>query len=152
MLNVIALQGRLVRDPELRQTTTGKQVATFTLACDRGRRDASGKAVADFIPVIAWERAAEFAYKWFSKGMMVAVDGRLQSRTYQAKDGTNRTAIEVVAGNLNFCGSKADNAAVGAQTAMEPAIQPRAAAPAPAYSQGPTDDFAPIEDDGDLPF
>lgn len=114
MLNVIALQGRLVRDPELRQTTTGKQVATFTLACDRGRRDASGKAVADFIPVIAWERAAEFAYKWFSKGMMVAVDGRLQSRTYQAKDGTNRTAIEVVAGNLNFCGSKADNAAAGA--------------------------------------
>lgn len=152
MLNVIALQGRLVRDPELRQTTTGKQVATFTLACDRGRRDASGKAVADFIPVVAWERAAEFAYKWFSKGMMVAVDGRLQSRTYQAKDGTNRTAIEVVAGNLNFCGSKADNAAAGAQTAMEPAAQPRAAAPAPAYSQGPTDDFAPIEDDGDLPF
>lgn len=114
MLNVIALQGRLVRDPELRQTTTGKQVATFTLACDRGRRDASGKAVADFIPVVAWERAAEFAYKWFSKGMMVAVDGRLQSRTYQAKDGANRTAIEVVAGNLNFCGSKADNAAAGA--------------------------------------
>lgn len=150
MLNVIALQGRLVRDPELRQTTTGKQVATFTLACDRGRRDANGKTVADFIPVIAWERAAEFAYKWFSKGMMVAVDGRLQSRTYQAKDGTNRTAIEVVAGNLNFCGSKADNAAAGTQTAMEPAAQPRATAPA--YSQGPTDDFAQIEDDGDLPF
>lgn len=150
MLNVIALQGRLVRDPELRQTTTGKQVATFTLACDRGRRDASGKTVADFIPVIAWERAAEFAYKWFSKGMMVAVDGRLQSRTYQAKDGTNRTAIEVVAGNLNFCGSKADNAAIDGQTATAPAAPPRAAAPA--YGQGPTDDFAPIEDDGDLPF
>lgn len=88
------------------------------MACDRGRRDASGKAVADFIPVIAWERAAEFAYKWFSKGMMVAVDGRLQSRTYQAKDGTNRTAIEAVASNLNFCGSKADNAAIDGQTAM----------------------------------
>ena len=150
MLNVIALQGRLVRDPELRQTTTGKQVATFTLACDRGRRDASGKAVADFIPVIAWERAAEFAYKWFSKGMMVAVDGRLQSRTYQAKDGTNRTAIEAVASNLNFCGSKADNAAIDGQTAMAPAAPPRAAALA--YGQGPTDDFAQIEDDGELPF
>jgi len=148
MLNVIALQGRLVRDPELRQTTTGKQVATFTLACDRGRRDASGKAVADFIPVVAWERAAEFAYKWFSKGMMVAVDGRLQSRTYQAKDGTNRTAIEVVAGNLNFCGSKADNA--GALSA--PAEGPRVGASAPEYSRGPGDDFAMIEDEGDLPF
>ena len=62
MLNVIALQGRLVRDPELRQTTTGKQVATFTLAGDRGRRDARGKAVADFLAVVAWERAAEFAF------------------------------------------------------------------------------------------
>ena len=150
MLNICVLQGRLARDPELRQTNTGKQVATFSLTVDRGRRDANGQSQADWIPVIAWEKAAEFAYKWFSKGMMVVVDGRLQSRTCKAKDGTNRTAVEVVASNLNFCGSKADNAAAGAQTAMEPAAQPRAAAPA--YSQGPTDDFAPIEDDGDLPF
>ncbi len=111
MLNICALQGRLARDPELRQTTTGKQVATFTLAVDRGRKDANGKSVADWIPVIAWERAAEFAYKWLTKGQMVAVDGRLQSRTYTAKDGTSRTVLEVVANNINFCGSKADNAA-----------------------------------------
>ena len=145
MLNICALQGRLARDPELRQTNTGKQVATFTLAVDRGRKDANGKSVADWIPVIAWERAAEFAYKWLTKGQMVAVDGRLQSRTYTAKDGTNRTVLEVVANNINFCGSKADSAG---QPSPAPAGQPAAA---PAYSQ-PGEDFALIEDDGDLPF
>ena len=98
MLNVCALQGRLARDPELRQTNTGKQVATFTLAVDRGRKDANGKSVADWIPVIAWERAAEFAYKWLTKGQMVAVDGRLQSRTYLKTIGETtqeRTAFEI---------------------------------------------------------
>ena len=148
MLNIVALQGRLARDPELRQTGTGKQVATFTLAVDRGRRDANGKSVADWIPVIAWERTAEFAYKWLTKGQMVAVDGRLQSRTYTAKDGTNRTVLEVVANNINFCGSKADNA--GALSA--PTEGPSVGAPAPECSRGPGDDFAMIEDEGDLPF
>lgn len=149
MLNVCALQGRLGRDPEIRQTTTGKQVATFTLAVDRGRRDANGKSVADWIPVIAWERAAEFAYKWLTKGQMVAVDGRLQSRTYTAKDGTNRTVLEVVANNINFCGSKADNPAPAAPAAP---AGPRVGAPAADYNQMDGDDFAMIEDEGDLPF
>ena len=148
MLNICALQGRLARDPELRQTNTGKQVATFTLAVDRGRRDANGKSVADWIPVIAWERAAEFAYKWLTKGQMVAVDGRLQSRTYTAKDGTNRTVLEVVANNINFCGSKADSTG---QRSPAPAGQPRVTGSEPAYNQGPGDDFAMIEDEGDLP-
>lgn len=148
MLNICALQGRLARDPELRQTTTGKQVATFTMAVDRGRKDANGKSVADWIPVIAWERAAEFAYKWLTKGQMVAVDGRLQSRTYTAKDGTKRTVLEVVANNINFCGSKADSTG---QLSPAPAGQPCVTGSAPAYSQ-PGEDFALIEDDGDLPF
>lgn len=148
MLNICALQGRLARDPELRQTTTGKQVATFTMAVDRGRKDANGKSVADWIPVIAWERAAEFAYKWLTKGQMVAVDGRLQSRTYTAKDGTSRTALEVVAAGINFCGSKADSTG---QPSPAPAGQPRVTGSAPAYSQ-PGEDFALIEDEGDLPF
>lgn len=150
MLNICALQGRLARDPELRQTTTGKQVATFTLAVDRGRRGANGQSVADWIPVIAWEKSAEFAYKWLSKGQMVAVDGRLQSRTYTAKDGTNRTVLEVVTSNINFCGSKADNAGTGAHSA--PAEGPCVSTPAPEYNRGPSDDFAMIEDEGDLPF
>ena len=79
---------------------------------------------------------------------MVAVDGRLQSRTYTARDGTSRTVLEVVANNINFCGSKADNA--GALSA--PAEGPRVGAPAPEYSRGQGDDFAMIEDEGDLPF
>lgn len=144
MLNICALQGRLVREPELRQTQTGKQVAVFTLACDRGRRDANGNTTADFIPVIAWEQRAEFVCKYFAKGQMMAVSGRLQSRSYQAKDGTNRTAVEVIASDINFCGSKADNAAHGSPA---PAGQPRVSAPAPAYNQGPGDDFAMIEDE-----
>ncbi len=148
MLNICALQGRLARDPELRQTNTGKQVATFTLAVDRGRRDANGKSVADWINVIAWERLADFAYKYLSKGQMVNVDGRLQSSSYTARDGTSRTALEVVAAGINFCGRKADNA--GALSA--PTEGPRVGAPAPEYSRGPGDDFAMIEDEGDLPF
>ena len=143
MLNICALQGRLARDPELRQTNTGKQVATFTLAVDRGRRDANGQSVADWIPVIAWEKAAEFAYKWLTKGQMVAVDGRLQSRTYTAKDGTTRTALEVVASNVHFCGSKAESAA--------PAGSPAPAAPAPSFAPV-QEDWQLIEDEGDLPF
>lgn len=153
MLNVIALQGRLARDPELRQTTTGKSVAVFTLACDRGRKDASGRNTTDWIPVIAWERHADFAYKYLSKGQLVAVDGRLQSRTYTAKDGSNRTVLEVVANGIHFCGSKGDsNAAADTMPPAAPAVQPRVGAPAPAYNQAQGDDFALIEDEGDLPF
>lgn len=146
MLNVCALQGRLGRDPELRQTTTGKQVAVFTLACDRGRKGANGRTTADWIQIVAWDRLADFSAKWLTKGQMVTVDGRLQSRTYQAKDGTNRTAVEVVASNINFCGSKTDNPAPAAPAA------PRVGAPAADYNQMDGDDFAMIEDEGDLPF
>lgn len=142
MLNVIAIQGRLARDPELRQTTTGKSVASFTIACDRGRRDANGQSAADWIPVVAWDARAEFVCKYFQKGSMIAVDGRLQSRTYTAKDGTNRTALEIVANNVHFCGSKAAGAA--------PAGSPAAA---PAQSFTPVqEDWQLCEDEGDLPF
>lgn len=144
MTNVVVLQGRLARDPELRQTNTGKQVARFTLAVDRGRKDANGQSQTDWINVIAWERLADFAYKYLSKGQIVNVDGRLQSSSYTARDGTNRTALEVVAAGINFCGSKQDSG----QPSPAPAGQPAAA---PAYSQL-GEDFALIEDDGDLPF
>lgn len=157
MLNVVAIMGRLARDPELRQTTTGKNVASFTIACDRGRRDANGQSQADWIPVTAWDRTAEFVCKYFQKGSMIAVDGRLQSRSYQDKNGNNRTAIEIVANNVNFAGPKSSNPAPmgdnGYAAPMaapaRPAVQQ---APAPSYSAGSNDDFALIEDEGDLPF
>lgn len=143
MLNVIAIQGRLARDPELRQTTTGKSVASFTVACDRGRRDANGQSTADWIPVVAWDARAEFVCKYFQKGSMIAVDGRLQSRTYTAKDGTNRTVLEIVANNIHFCGSKAESTA--------PAGSPAPAAPAQSFAPV-QEDWQLCEDEGDLPF
>ena len=132
MLNVVALQGRLARDPELRQTQTGKSVCNFTIACDRGRDQT------DWLDVVAWDKTAEFICKYFQKGSMILVEGRLQSRKYQDKNGNSRTAVEVVAGSVNFCGGKQEN--VGA-----PAAAKAAKAEEP-------DGFEPIMDDGDLPF
>ena len=147
MLNVIAIQGRLAADPEMRQTTTGKRVCTFRIACDRGRKDANGNSQTDWIPCTAWEKPAEFIYKYFQKGSMIAVDGRLQSRQYQDKNGQNRIAVEIVANNVNFCGSKESTS-----TAPQNAAQ-RPAAPSQRTQGEPYADYAPIDDDeGDLPF
>ncbi len=139
MLNVIAIMGRLSRDPELRQTTTGKNVASFTIACSRGRKDANGKDLVDWIPVVAWEHTAEFVCKYFEKGSLIAIDGRLQSRTYKDRYGNNRTAIEIVANNANFAGSKS----TGGGSNSVPAGN--------SYNE-PTVQYDEIEDEGDLPF
>ena len=139
MLNVIAIMGRLSRDPELRQTTTGKSVASFTIACSRGRKDANGKDLVDWIPVVAWEHTAEFVCKYFEKGSLIAIDGRLQSRTYKDSGGNNRTAIEIVANNANFAGSKSTG---GGSNSV----------PAGGSRNEPTVQYDEIEDEGDLPF
>ena len=139
MLNVIAIMGRLSRDPELRQTTTGKNVASFTIACSRGRKDANGKDLVDWIPVVAWEHTAEFVCKYFEKGSLIAIDGRLQSRTYKDRDGNNRTAIEIVANNVNFAGSKSTG---GGSNSV----------PAGGSRNEPTVQYDEIEDEGDLSF
>lgn len=153
MLNVVAIMGRLVADPQMRQTTTGKNVASFRIACDRGRKDANGQSQADFFDVVAWDRSAEFVCRYFQKGSLIAIDGRLQSRSYQDKNGNNRTAIEIVANNLNFTGPKSQNAgAMGAPAAPAEFSRPAMQQAAPSYSAGSNDDFAVIEDEGDLPF
>lgn len=139
MLNIIAIMGRLSRDPELRQTTTGKNVASFTIACSRGRKDANGKDLVDWIPVVAWEHTAEFVCKYFEKGSLIAIDGRLQSRTYKDRDGNNRTAIEIVANNANFAGSKRTD---GGSNSV----------PTGGSYNEPTVQYDEIEDEGDLPF
>lgn len=158
MLNVVAIMGRLVADPQLRQTTTGRSVASFRIACDRGRKDANGQSQADFLDVVAWERSAEFVCKYFQKGSLIVIDGRLQTRSYQDKNGNNRTAVEIVASNINFAGPKSQNSGAPAMGAPAPApmadySRPAAQQPAaPSYSAGSNDDFALIEDEGDLPF
>ena len=160
MLNVVAIMGRLAADPQLRQTTTGKNVASFRIACDRGRRDANGQSQADWLDVVAWDRTAEFVCKYFQKGSLIAIDGRLQSRQYQDKNGNNRTAVEVVANNVNFAGSKSNgsNQGGGSYQNVAPSYQnaaparPAAVEAAPSYSAGNADDFAVIDDSDDLPF
>ena len=149
MLNVVAIMGRLAADPQLRQTTTGKNVASFRIACDRGRRDANGQSQADWLDVVAWDRTAEFVCKYFQKGSLIAIDGRLQSRSYQDKNGNNRTAFAVVAENINFGGSKGTNKQVDEGGEAPPAGY-RPSEPAPEHSE--RDDFAVIDDSDDLPF
>ena len=140
MLNVVAIMGRLARDPEMRQTTTGKNVASFRIACDRGRRDANGQSVADWIDVVAWDRQAEFVCRYFQKGSLIAVEGRLQSRNYQDKSGNNRSAVEVVVNNVSFAGNK------------EPTQSQNVANRAVSAPVAANNEYEPIEDDGDLPF
>lgn len=101
MLNVCTLMGRLTRDPEMRQTQTGKNVASFSIACDR---DVGGET--DFIDIVVWEKTAEFVCNYFKRGSMIAVTGRLQSRKWTGKDGNNRTDREIVADRVWFAGGK----------------------------------------------
>ena len=158
MLNVVAIMGRLVADPELRTTPQGTNVCSFRIACDRNFARQGEQRQADFIDIVAWRSQAEFVSKYFQKGSLIAIDGSIQTRQYQDKNGNNRTAIEIVANNVNFAAPKSANAApmgdagYGAPMAA-PAPRPAAqAAPAPSYSAGSNDDFALIEDEGDLPF
>ena len=107
MLNKSILMGRLTKEPELRHTQSDIPVVSFTLAVDRGySRNKDAQQTADFINVVAWRGTAEFVSKWFSKGQLVAVSGRLQARTYKDKDGNNRIATEVVADEVFFAESK----------------------------------------------
>ena len=109
MLNRIVIIGRLTRDPEMRQTPSGTAVCTFTLAVDRSFKSANGERETDFIPVVAWRQLGENCAQYLAKGKLAAVDGRLQIRTYQAQDGSKRTAAEVFADNVGFLSPKSDH-------------------------------------------
>ena len=106
MLNRIVLIGRLTADPTLRYTPAGKAVASFTLAVDRGRKDAQGNKETDFIDTIVWEKQAENVSQYLKKGSLCAVEGRLQIRSYTDKDNNKRKAAEVVASSVQFLDSK----------------------------------------------
>ena len=151
MLNKIFIMGRLTRDPELRRTQSGTPVTSFSLAVDRDFKSQSGEKETDFIDVVAWRSTAEFAAKYFTKGRMAIVEGRLQIRPWTDKDGNNRRSAEVVADNIYFGDSKRDSAGdIGGYSA------PAYTAPAGGYSApvgGGSSGFAEIdEEDGDLPF
>ena len=158
MLNHIVLMGRLTRDPELRRTGSGIAVASFSLAVDRDyqSKDAAEKTV-DFIDIVAWRNTAEFVSKYFTKGRMAVVSGRLQIRTWTDKEGTKRRTAEVVADNVYFGDSKRDGGSTGSYSEYGNSFSAPAAssysansyaAPAPAASE-----FSMLEeDDSDLPF
>lgn len=149
MLNCAVLMGRLVADPELRTTPNGISVTTFRIAVDRGYVRQGEERQADFIDIVAWRQTAEFVTRFFRKGSMIAVQGSIQTRSYEDKQGNKRTAVEVVADNVSFCGSKAESGTAG--VAARPAAAP--AAPAASYATGGVGDFESIEDDDDsLPF
>ena len=130
MLNSVIIMGRLTRDPEMRRTQNGTAVASLTLACDRDFKPKNGEKETDFIDVVVWGKTAEFAANYFNKGRMAIVEGRLQVRGWQDKDGNKRKSTEVVADRMYFGDSKQEGKK---QTA-------------------PSDDFEEIEDDGDIPF
>ena len=106
MLNHITAAGRLTKDPELRRTQNGVAVASFTIACDRDIKDASGNKQTDFIDCVAWRNTAEFADKYFTRGRMVIVSGRLQMREWTDKNGNKRRNAEILAENVYFADSK----------------------------------------------
>ena len=139
MLNKIIIMGRMVRDPELRHTQSGTAVASFTLAVDRDFKDkATGERAVDFIDCTAWRGTAEFVSRYLDKGRMAVVDGRLQIRRWEDKDGNKRYSPEVVAESVYFADSKRDPLDKLAEDA-EPVA--------------PAGDFAELsEDDGELPF
>lgn len=106
MLNKVVIMGRFTKAPELRRTGSGTAVTSFSLACDRDFKSQSGDKETDFIEVVAWKNTAEFVSKYFSKGRMAVVEGRLQIRDWTDKAGNKRTTAEVVADNVYFADSK----------------------------------------------
>ena len=116
MLNRVILIGRLTKDPELRYTPNGTAVATFTLAVNRSRANQEGERETDFIPVVVWQKQAENCANYIGKGSLIAVDGRLQVRTFDGKDGQRRWITEVVAENVRFLDRREGVGSQGAST------------------------------------
>ncbi len=140
MFNLVVLTGRLTADPELKTTANGISVTTFSIAVERRYRSGEERQ-ADFINIVAWRQSAEFITKYFKKGNMIGIEGSIQTRRYEDKNGNSRTAFEVVANNVQFVESKRDSASSGT---------PEAAS----FSNADVNDFADLGDatDDDLPF
>ena len=151
MLNKIFLMGRLTRDPELRRTARGTAVTSFSLAVDRDFKSQNGEKETDFIDVVAWRSTAEFVSKYFTKGRLAVVEGRLQIRDWTDRDGGKRRSAEVIADNVYFGDSRRDNAGdFGAAPGYSAPMGGRSNYAAPMDNHS---DFAEIgEEDGELPF
>ena len=159
MLNRIIIQGRLTKDPELKYTQSQLPVVSFSVACERDyKAEGSDRREVDFINCTAWRKTAEFVTKYFTKGSMILVSGRLQARGWKDKDGNERRTFEIVADSVNFCGGKNDDAGgsgseagPGSGSTQQERWQGRDNYGA---AQGAGSSFSELEDanDGDLPF
>lgn len=146
MINSVIIMGRLTADPELRTTQSGINVTSFSVAVDRRYAKGDNAQKTDFINVVAWRNTAEFITNYFHKGSMIAIRGSIQTRNYEDKTGAKRTAFEIIADEVSFCGSKSESA--GGYN-REPAEN---SAPAASFSTADADDFSTIDADEDLPF
>ena len=137
MINKVILMGRLTRDPEMRHTNSGTPVTTFSIAIDNGYGD---NKRTDFVNCLAWNKTAEFVTKYFTKGKMIIVIGRITTRSWETQDGKRAYATEVVANEVTFGESKTSTQLNTPQTAAQPPMQ------------DDDDDFTPLDEDDDLPF
>lgn len=137
MINKVILMGRLTRDPEMRHTNSGTPVTTFSIAIDNGYGD---NKRTDFVNCLAWNKTAEFVTKYFTKGKMIIVIGRISTRSWETQDGKRAYATEVIANEVNFGESKTSPQLNTPQTAAQPPMQ------------DDDDDFTPLDEDDDLPF
>ena len=138
MLNCAVIMGRLTSDPELRQTPSGVSVTRFTVAVDRGYTKQGEEKKTDFLKIVVWRQAAEFVCRYFTKGSMIAIQGSIETGSYE-KDGVKHNTFEIVADNVSFCGSKNDG-----QSNNSPQAEPQATESA--Y------DIVYDDSDSDLPF
>ena len=152
-MNNVVIMGRLTVDPELKKTPAGVSITTFVVAVNRSYVPKGQERQADFIDVVAWRSTAEFITKYFRKGQMIAVQGSIQTRSYEDKQGNKRKAVEISADNVYFADSKGSSQ--GGQHNNSYGAPDYSSAPAPAapsFSQGSADDFAVVDDNEDLPF
>lgn len=141
MLNSIIIMGRLTADPELRTTSSGLSVTSFSVAVDRNYVRAGEEKKTDFLNVVAWRQQADFVTKYFRKGSMIAVQGSLQTRNYEDKNGNKRVAYDIVADQISFCGSKSESGTYSNDSGN-----------VSSYNNSSADDFSTVVDDDDLPF
>ena len=146
MINLAVIMGRLVADPELRQTQTGLSVTSFTVAVDRSFVKQGEERQADFIDVVAWRGTAEFVTRYFQKGSMIALRGAIQTSSYEDKNGIRRKKFEIIAEDISFCGSKSESGGGGQGQRFENTQA------APSFSNGNVGDYNVDEESDELPF
>lgn len=150
-MNQVQLVGNIARDPEFRTSQSGVNVCSFTVACQRRFKNAQGVYEADFINCIAFRQTAEFVHRYFIKGNKIGLTGSLQTRSYDAQDGSKRYVTEVVVDNVEFVAAKSDGSGAPAAQAQTSYQQPQQQAPAQPHQMAMNEGFTEVDDD-ELPF